>query len=279
MTRAIVGVDNYSFHRRLGEVRPGEQGTGEPIWPWNRTISAAADAGADAVALETCFMTAAQCRAVLPEVSGIACMLSWGHPYGLEYGQSAAALEDALEWLALAAELGHRRMRITIAHPHLREGDGWSQARGSVAAVARLAEAAAARDVRLGIENHADVTADQLAWILAEVDSPALGVCLDTANAVRVGDDPLRAAEALASHVIAAHVKDLASDPWHPRSGPRSVPLGTGVLPIPAVLDVLHQSVQHIWYLVELAQLGDGPVDEQAWIARDIAWLREQLGG
>jgi sugar phosphate isomerase/epimerase len=204
-------------------------------------------------------------------------MLSWGHPYGLEYGESVEALEDALAWLALASELGHRRMRVTIAHPHLRESDGWSQVRRSVASVARLAEAAAASSVRLGIENHADVTSEQLAWILAEVDSPALGVCFDTANAVRVGDDPLRAAEALADHVIAAHVKDVAADPWHPRSGPRSVPLGTGVLPIASILDVLHRARPDAWYLVELAQLGDHEVDEQAWIARDVGWLRECL--
>lgn len=277
MARPTVGVDNYSFHRHLGEVRPGEQDTAEPQWGWARTIDAAAHAGADVVALETCFMTASECRAVLAEQTSILAMLSWGHPYGVEYGESAAAEQDALSWIALAAELGHRRMRITIAHPHLRQGDGWSQARGAAPALARLAEAATGHGIVLGIENHADVTADQLSWLLTEVASPALGVCLDTANAVRVGDNPVRAAEVLAPWVIAAHVKDIAAEPWHPRSGPRSVPLGTGSLAVAQVVDILKTTTDDCWYLVELAQLGDRQVDEASWIARDIRWLREQL--
>jgi sugar phosphate isomerase/epimerase len=218
-----------------------------------------------------------ECRTVLADRADILGMLSWGHPYGLEYGASAAAEQDAVAWIALAAELGHRRMRITIAHPHLRTDDGWSQARQSVPALRRLAEVASGYGIVLGVENHADVTAAQLLWLLTEVASPALGVCLDTANAVRVGDDPLLAAELLAPWVIAAHVKDIASEPWHARSGPRSVPLGTGSLPVAQVVDLLREAADDCWYLVELAQLGDRQVDEESWIARDIRWLREHL--
>jgi hypothetical protein len=49
------------------------------------------------------------------------------------------------------------------------------------------------------------------------------------------------------------------------------------VLPIASILDVLHRARPDAWYLVELAQLGDHEVDEQAWIARDVGWLRECL--
>ena len=39
---------------------------------------------------------------------------------------------------------------------------------------------------------------------------PGLAVCLDTANALRVGDDPVALAHATASRVAMVHLKDVA---------------------------------------------------------------------
>lgn len=278
MTWPLVGVDNYSFHRLLGEVRLGEQRPVSPPWSWVQALDAAIDAGADVVALETCFMTRSDCRTVLAGRRDIRTMISWGHPHGLAYGTSPAAEEDALAWLHLAADLGHPRMRIVIAHPHLREpGDGWAQARQAVQALARLADEARRAGVVLAIENHADVTAEQLAWILDEVDSPALGACIDTANAVRVGDDAVAAATVLAPWALVAHVKDIAADAWHPSSGPTSVPLGEGSIPVGRVLDAISEVVDDCWFLVELGHVGPDQLDERAMVARDVAWLRNRL--
>lgn len=100
----LIGIDNYSFHRFLGEVRPGECQVVGSQWSWDLTIDAALAAGADVVAFETCFMTLSDCREVLSRPLEIVTMLSWGHPFGLEYGASAVAEEDAQAWLRLAAE-------------------------------------------------------------------------------------------------------------------------------------------------------------------------------
>jgi sugar phosphate isomerase/epimerase len=270
----MIGVDNYSYHRLLGEVRPGEAPSPHPPMAWQDTVTAAAAAGAEVVALETCFMDRASAARALSEPLPIEVMLSWGHPYGLQYGASPEAEEDAAAWLATAAALGHRRMRIVVAHPHLRPADGGQrEVQASVPALTRLASAAAAFGIVLAIENHADLTAEQLAWLVAEVGSASLAVCFDVANAVRVGDDPVIAARTLAPISVAAHVKDLASDPWHPRSGPRSVPLGTGTMPLDAVLEELRNGGRDPWLLVELAHLGAAPVDELAMIAGDVSWL------
>jgi sugar phosphate isomerase/epimerase len=278
MTGPLVGVDNYSFHRLLGEVRAGERTPEAPTWTWVEALDAAVDAGADVVALETCFMTRSECRTVLEGRGGGRTMISWGHPHGLAYGTSPSAEEEARAWLHLAAELGHARMRIVIAHPHLREpGDGWAQARQAVPVLARLAGEAGRAGVALAIENHADVTSEQLAWILREVDSSALGACIDTANAVRVGDDAVAAAATLAPWALVAHVKDISSGAWHPTSGPTSVPLGEGVIPVGRVVDVIRDVADDCWFLVELGHLGPGRVDERAMVTRDVAWLRDRL--
>lgn len=273
----MIGVDNYSFHRMLGEVRPGERPSPGPPTDWVGTVDLAAELGADIVALETCFMDRAAAARELSRPLPIEVMLSWGHPYGLEYGASAEAEEDAAAWLAVAAALGHRRMRIVVAHPHLRPVDGGArEVEASVPVLARMASAASAFGIVLAIENHADLTAVQLAWLVAEVDSPSLAVCFDVANAVRVGDDPVQAARTLAPLAVVAHVKDLSPAPWHPRSGPTSVPLGSGTMPLADVLDALTTGGRDPWLLVELGHLGGAPVDERAIVAHDVRWLRER---
>jgi sugar phosphate isomerase/epimerase len=272
----VVGIDNYSFHRLLGEVRPGESDPRVDRWPWERTIEAALAAGADLVALESVFMDARSCWDRLARGVPLRVMLSWGHPYGLEYGGSPQAEDDARRWLRLAADLGHERMRIVIAHPHLRsEADSWGQVKASVPALFRLAEQAQRLGVILAIENHADLTAEQLVWLMTEVGSDSVRICLDTANALRVGDDPLTAARLLAPWTVAAHVKDLAAEPWHPRSGPRSVPLGTGTLPVAQIVADLLSANPACWLMVEWGHLGSGDFDEESLVRADVAWLRE----
>ena len=59
-------------------------------------------------------------------------------------------------------------------------------------------------------------------------------ICLDTANALRVGDDPVEAAALLAPLTRMVHLKDV--EPLDrvvdPVAGPCSVPYGEGVVPI-----------------------------------------------
>jgi sugar phosphate isomerase/epimerase len=234
--------------------------------------------GAEVVALETCFIDApgtvlryAACRDPLV-------MLSWGHPYGLEYGTSVKAEEDLLEWMNLAAELEARRMRIVVAHPALRE-DLWrpDTKRKTVDALRRVARRARERDLDLVIENHADLTAQELSELIDGAEVENVGVCLDIANAVRVGDDPVEAARMLAPSVRVMHVKDVDLTRPYGLTGPPSVQLGTGSLPVREVIDIVLGSGSDVWLLVEIAQIENSALVEEEWIERDIAWIRSQL--
>ena len=169
-------------------------------------------------------------------------------------------------------------MRIVIAHPALRAAL-WNRVnrQRSIDALRRLCDAAASVDVRLAIENHADLTAVELREVIDDVGSPDLGVCFDIANALRVGDDPEEAAGVLAPLVIAMHVKDVdCSDSWGV-TGPPSAPLGAGSLPLSSVMDTVLAANPSLWLLVELAHLVDAPMDEEEWVTRDIAWIRSAI--
>jgi sugar phosphate isomerase/epimerase len=119
----------------------------------------------------------------------------------------------------------------------------------------------------------------QIHALLAEVADPALGVCFDTANAPRVGEDPLEACRLLAPRIRMVHLKDVeaiesAADPV---AGPRSVPYGEGIIPVEAVLSTLAGAGFDGLVCVEIAQLGPG-VDERALAADCVRRLRSWGG-
>ena len=271
-----VGIDSYSYHRLLGELRPGEDDPGERLADGGPAVVAEARAlHVDAVSLETCFLDSPSLLEVAGlrgAADGIELALSWGAPNGLELGRSAGALDDLLEWISLAPRLGCRLVRVVVAGPRLRaHADEWPNAVEPLRRAAALAEA---QGLELALENHGDLTARQVAALLEAVGVPALGVCFDTANALRVGDDVLEAATLLLPAVRMVHLKDCepVAGVLDPVAGPRSVPLGEGVVPLREVLEAL--SPQAL-VCVELGHLGPGHVDERQLVRQAVDWLRK----
>ncbi len=66
--------------------------------------------------------------------------------------------------------------------------------------------------VRFAIENHTDTYASEIKWLVAEVDHPAVGACVDTGNALFVMEDPVSAYEILAPIAFTNHFKDYRVD-------------------------------------------------------------------
>jgi hypothetical protein len=72
-----------------------------------------------------------------------------------------------------------------------------------------------------------------------------------------------------------AHLKDCEPlDPdADPVAGPRSVPYGTGVIPLEAILRLIPAEAL---VCIEIAQLGPG-ADERALVADSVGWLRARV--
>jgi sugar phosphate isomerase/epimerase len=279
-----VGIDSYSYHRLLGEIRPGEPPPRGRLADGGAAVVAEARAlGVDGVALETCYLgspAAALARALAAEADGMELVFSWGAPNGLFFGASADALAELLAWIGVAAAAGTRTMRIVVAGPALRGIEPVDdQIRRTVGPLRTAAEAAASVGVALAIENHGDLTAAQLAELLDAAGDPTVGVCFDTANALRVGDDTLEAVGVLAPRIAMVHLKDVEAvrADTDPVAGPRSVRYGTGVVPLDGVLDALAAIGYDGLVCVEIAQLGPGD-DERELVADSVAWLRRRAG-
>ena len=269
MTPARVGVDSYSYHRLLGEVRPGET-PALHLFPRGSldVVAEARRLDLDFALLQTSFLgdpAEFSPAAFIAEADGVALGLSWGAPEGLEFGERADALESLMAWLPSAAELGLPVMRIVAGGPAHR-----GEAAGLVAGLLREA-CAAARDhgVRLALENHGDLTATQLEQLLEQVVD--LRVCFDTANALRVGDDVAAVARRLAPAIEILHLKDCLGSWDDPVAGPVSVPLGEGVIPIDEVLDACPDALA----CIELGQLSP-TVRERRLVGTYVEYLRSR---
>lgn len=275
-----IGIDSYSYHRLLGEVRPGETPPARVFGRGSYDVLAAAQAlGVDGVSLETCFLDpperldAASLRAA---AGSLEVALAWGHPHGLEFGRSVEALDDVLAWIDLAPAVGATAVRLVAASTRFRGIEPVDrqieQTAGPLAMACRRAREVG---VALAIENHGDLTAADITRLVRLVDDPVLGVCFDTANALRVGDDPLVAAARLAPLVRMVHLKDcepLTPD-LDPVAGPCSVVYGEGVVPVAAILDVLWDSGFQGLVCVEIGQVAAG-ADEQSLVESCVSWLR-----
>jgi sugar phosphate isomerase/epimerase len=232
----------------------------------------------DGVSLETCFLDAPDVLDVdgLREAAGpVELVVAWGHKHGLEYGASERALDNLLRWIDLAPRLGCRLVRCVAASPPFR---GREPVDEQIARTVRPLATATARARELGlllaIENHGDLRATELLELVERVDDDALGICFDTANAVRVGDDAVEAARLLAERTWMLHLKDVESmaNVTDPVAGPRSVPFGEGVVPVAEVLAAMRANDPLV--CVELGQLAPD-ADELLLVEQGVAWLRD----
>jgi sugar phosphate isomerase/epimerase len=279
-----VGVDNFCYHRFFGWLSPGQSDPGKR-WSLDDFLNRAAELKLDTVSLETCFMPPLDppflesLRRKLDDrkLDG---MLSWGHPRGLETGKNELAAEDLKKSIEAAHFLGTKVLRIVGGGSVDRPQEPIRlQMERLVQVLTRLVEFAAARGIVLAMENHMDFMADEQVEILQRVGSPHLGVTLDTANNIRLLEDPIEVVRKLAPFAAATHIKDaIATGKGSPLTEWRrfwpSAPLGKGIIDLPLVIDILTQNQYAGPLNLEIDLLDARWPDEDAAVAESIAYLR-----
>jgi sugar phosphate isomerase/epimerase len=108
-----------------------------------------------------------------------------------------------------AAAIGAPVMRVVGSSLMFRFAPHEPQLKILAESFRRAALIAGRKGIRLAVENHIDYDSEEIKWLIDAVDSEYFGVNLDTANFVRVLDDPVEATRKLAKHVFATHVKDV----------------------------------------------------------------------
>ncbi len=189
-------------------------------------------------------------------------------------GRTVEAVEhanDLIRHVEAVATLGCRHARVYLGdrHDRFRTDVSWRRQReASTDILERLIPALLEHRVTLAVETHADLTTDELLRLLDQFEPDVAGVTIDTGNLPMRLDDLIEAIERLAPRVRATHIKDavLAFTPrglcWQAR------PVGSGILPMPDLLAILHRSNPDLLLSIELhPRMYDLPIFDPAWLA------------
>jgi sugar phosphate isomerase/epimerase len=106
--------------------------------------------------------------------------------------------------------------------------------------------------LRLAVENHKDLQAAELLEVIRKLDSPFVGVCIDTGNNIALLETPQKTVELLAPHAFTTHVKDMAVEEYTDGFRLAEVPLGTGFLDLPGLAAALRKARPEIRLNLEM---------------------------
>lgn len=106
--------------------------------------------------------------------------------------------------------------------------------------------------VRLALENHKDWRTEELLELLRFANSPQIGICVDTGNSIALLEDPLEVVEAYAPWAFSTHLKDMGVEEYAEGFLLAEVPLGTGFLDLPRIIDILRRARPDIRFNLEM---------------------------
>ncbi len=66
--------------------------------------------------------------------------------------------------------------------------------------------------IKLALENHTETFADEILWLIKQIDHPQVGACVDTVNSMGVLENPETAVEKLAPYAFSNHFCDHKLD-------------------------------------------------------------------
>lgn len=176
--------------------------------------------------------------------------------------ESPAAFDEVA---GIAGALGITRLRVALLSGRryasfTTPGEWTAFASHWADVLPRIKPSVERHGLQLGIENHKDWTAAELAALLERLDSPAIGACVDFGNNLAFLEDPMELVSRLAPWAVTTHLKDMAvrrSDTGFELS---EVPLGKGLLPLAEMIDTLRRAKPDLHFCLEMITRDPLPV-------------------
>jgi sugar phosphate isomerase/epimerase len=279
-----IGIDSYAYHRYFGETTQWEKPLGIR-WETTDFLRRAHELGVAVVSLQTAYLpelTAPVLASLRQQLESLTLqpVLAWGHPDGLQGGTNPDRVDELRRLLPAATAIGCSIVRLVCGNQLTSETPAARRIERLTPILRELTGEAEALGLTLAIENHADFAMRDLVALVEAVGRSRLGICFDTGNAVRVGDDLLTVARLAAPFVKMVHLKDMIvidssrGDPaaWWP-----SAPLGRGDLDIPAFVNMLRGAGFAGTLFVEMANMHPDWADEDLAVRESVAYLSELL--
>lgn len=279
-----LGLDSYSFHRFYGETTAWES-LPETRWTLADFLNFCTGEQIDLASIQTSYMP--DDEEVAQEISRWKSVdalrevvFTWGHPNGYNGGKNRDAQASVLGYLKLAARVGATQMRIVLGNQRNFAESIEHRSALLKPLLREVATRAASLGLRLSIENHADFPVMRLVELIDSIGIPELGLCLDTGNARRVGDDQLELLRTLdLSRVFMIQLKETLCLPGHeePTGWWPTVYYGEGDTHADECLSILKERNYQDPVVIELSNLNTG-LDEITVAQQAIAFTRAELG-
>ena len=189
------------------------------------------------------------------------------HRIPIELGTTG--LKTLSMWIELAGRLRSPILRLVIDTPeHHPDSDE------VIAYVRPLLHQLEAQGTILAIENHDRFPVAVLARIVTELDSPLIGICLDTANSIGAGEGIATVLETLAPITLCLHLKAISIHRVPNKMGFRV----EGAKPNEGVVDFASTwaaiASRSLCQSVILEQWPPDPALEYEWAEAGIAWMK-----
>lgn len=279
-----LGLDSYSFHRFYGETTAWEQ-LPDTRWTLTDFLDFCTQEQIKIASIQTAYLPSndevvREITRWKSEDAEREVVFTWGHPNGYDGGRNLQAHQSVLHYLELAAQVGAPQMRIVLGNQKNFADPIAQRAQLLRPYLIEAATQAAKLGIRLSIENHADFPVMRLVELIDSIGIPALGLCLDTGNARRVGDDQLQLLRTLdLSRVFMIQLKETLCLPGHeaPTGWWPTVFYGQGDTHADLCLAILREREFADPIVIELSNLNTG-LDEMTVARQAIAFTRNELG-
>lgn len=228
----LLGLDSYSYHLAFGahpDFAPRKRLT---LFDFIAKVRAL---GLDGFQIDPMHL-ASRSRAHLAEVRAAATEAGLFLEHGA-IGLDPAQLRRELD---VCVQLGSPVLRTFAGfNRHDPRTKVTAEIRRAVANLRKIRPVAADLGVKIAVENHGDLTTDELLQVIRAVDSPWIGICLDVGNPLLTLEEPLSAVAKMIAHAFTTHVKDYALEQTNYGAKITGVALGDGCIDLPAVLKVI----------------------------------------
>jgi sugar phosphate isomerase/epimerase len=203
----------------------------------------------------------------------------------VEFGTGGYEPEKLRSRLETAKQLGARALRTFLGSDRSDPAEVRQVLEEAVPALREVSGDAEALGIPIAVENHEDLTAEELLELIERVGSSMVGACLDTGNSVTIGEDPDRCVELLARHAKSVHLKDgvprLSEDGQV--IGVEGMALGDGELDVKGAVEIIRRAQPEMPMTIELPCRPKGTEEETlAWedevVARSALYARDVLG-
>jgi sugar phosphate isomerase/epimerase len=194
----------------------------------------------------------------------------------LEVGARGLTPEHLHRYILLCEDLGARLLRFVIDAP------GYAPDLNEIIAIIQeQVPHLTNRNILLGLENHDRFKAREFACILDQVNSPQVGICLDSVNSMGAGEGLEQIVATLAPYTINLHVKDFGIQRLLHLMGFQidGRPAGQGMLNIPWLLKQLapfgrcRTAVLEQWVVPE-PEIFETLRKEEAWASESVQYLK-----